>query len=183
MSPANCRPRCARFEGLGLTLTHIDSHQHVHLLPGVFDVVAKFCVQQGLPLRIPWVWPHATGSSFKRRLRQWMLKKLIRRNMTRWSGALNVNQGLASVFDLGLLPTEISIEAYRQILQQNTTSPLELMVHPALVDDVHREMTDISAVSEREYALLANCSLGQMASDLGYEVTHFGRAFAGFGGA
>ncbi|EAA7089300.1 TPA: chitin disaccharide deacetylase [Salmonella enterica] len=36
----------------GRAPTHIDSHHHVHLIPQVYSVVAKFADDKGLPLRI-----------------------------------------------------------------------------------------------------------------------------------
>jgi predicted glycoside hydrolase/deacetylase ChbG (UPF0249 family) len=144
------RAQMSRMKEFGLLPTHIDSHQHVHLLPGVFPVVARFCAEHDLPLRIPWVWPHAAKLTIKKRLRRWLLQRLISHHMARWGDLLRTNQGLVSVFDLGLDPEEISLDDYRRILQQNSATPLELMVHPARVDADHREMTRISAVSEQE---------------------------------
>ena len=172
----------SRMQGFGLLPTHIDSHQHVHLLPGIFPVVAAFCAEHDLPLRIPWVWPHGANLTIKKRLRRWLLQRLISHHMARWRGVIRANQGLASVFDFGLQPEEISLDVYRRILQQNRATPLELMVHTARVDDGHRELTRISAVSAREYAVLSASSLGEMAAELGYQTTHFGTAFAGDGG-
>lgn len=37
---------------LGVTPTHLDSHQHVHMIPGVAEVVTDFAQQKQVPLRI-----------------------------------------------------------------------------------------------------------------------------------
>ncbi|MFO0884566.1 MAG: ChbG/HpnK family deacetylase [Pirellulales bacterium] len=37
---------------LGITPTHLDSHQHVHMIPGVAEVVTDFAHQKQIPLRI-----------------------------------------------------------------------------------------------------------------------------------
>lgn len=51
----------------GLTITHIDSHQHIHVLPGVIDIVLKLCNDFGVKkIRIPqegWFWSGGFKSS------------------------------------------------------------------------------------------------------------------------
>lgn len=39
-------------EVFGHAPTHIDSHHHVHLIPQVYSIVAKFANEKGLPVRI-----------------------------------------------------------------------------------------------------------------------------------
>lgn len=40
--------------GTGLKITHIDSHQHTHVLPGVNNIVIKLCEEYGIKkLRVP----------------------------------------------------------------------------------------------------------------------------------
>ena len=36
----------------GLVLSHIDSHQHVHMLPGVFPIIAALGREVGVPIRV-----------------------------------------------------------------------------------------------------------------------------------
>jgi predicted glycoside hydrolase/deacetylase ChbG (UPF0249 family) len=48
------RAQLERAASLGIRLTHVDSHQHVHLLPGVFDLVLGLCREAKVPrLRVP----------------------------------------------------------------------------------------------------------------------------------
>ncbi len=45
-----------RFIGNGLTPSHIDSHQHLHVLPGVWPIVFRYTCQLGCSrLRVPFV--------------------------------------------------------------------------------------------------------------------------------
>ncbi|VBB06853.1 glycoside hydrolase/deacetylase beta/alpha-barrel [Lucifera butyrica] len=38
----------------GVAITHVDSHQHLHILPGIFDIVLDLCDQYSIPaMRIP----------------------------------------------------------------------------------------------------------------------------------
>ena len=51
---AECVAQIKRFLDLGLVPTHLDSHQHIHLLPGIFEVVQDLCEKYGIRrLRIP----------------------------------------------------------------------------------------------------------------------------------
>ncbi|WP_307761412.1 ChbG/HpnK family deacetylase [uncultured Phascolarctobacterium sp.] len=51
----------------GLTITHIDSHQHLHVLPGVTDIVLQLCSDFGVKkIRMPqegWFWRGGFNSS------------------------------------------------------------------------------------------------------------------------
>jgi predicted glycoside hydrolase/deacetylase ChbG (UPF0249 family) len=38
-----------RLRSMGMRLTHVYSHQHVHMLPGVFEVVAGLAARSGIP--------------------------------------------------------------------------------------------------------------------------------------
>jgi len=33
----------------GITLTHLDSHRHVHLIPGIYPIVARLAIQYNIP--------------------------------------------------------------------------------------------------------------------------------------
>ena len=163
----------ARFRSFGLTPTHLDSHQHIHLYPMVFDVVASLCIEQNLPLRLPWAWKPPTVVPLRRRIRMWMLNRMVTRNMKRWGGKLRVNASFASIFDFQLNPEDISLESYLKILQYDHASAFELMVHPAVVDQGHEQATRISHVSSIEYDVLKSSDLGALALDLGYGLTDY----------
>lgn len=165
-----------RFEALGLTPTHIDSHQHIHVFPVVFDIVAGFCAKHGLPLRMHWV-ARQKGQGLSRCLRAWVLSRIVRRNATRWSGSVRMNAGFCSVFDRVANPEMITLETYRQILQANAASPFELMVHPARVDEQLTSLTRITAYSKRELAVLSDPRFAEMATGLGWKLTNYGAAF------
>ncbi len=47
-----------------------------------------------------------------------------------------------------------SVERYRQLIDASKASTIELMVHPSRVDDLHRQSTAISQISEEDYACL-----------------------------
>lgn len=58
-----------RVERAGLRPTHLDGHQHVHLLPGVWPVVVELARAHGIPwVRVPAFAPLAAGRSGARTL-------------------------------------------------------------------------------------------------------------------
>lgn len=54
----------------GLQITHVDSHQHVHVLPGIIDIVLQLCAEFGITkIRMPqegWFWRGGYSSSASR---------------------------------------------------------------------------------------------------------------------
>lgn len=49
-----CQAQLDAFLSTGLVPTHADSHQHMHVLPGIIDVVIGLCLDHGIPaVRIP----------------------------------------------------------------------------------------------------------------------------------
>lgn len=51
---AECEAQIARIESLGLVITHLDSHQHLHVLPRVIDVCLELAQRHGIHrMRLP----------------------------------------------------------------------------------------------------------------------------------
>ena len=49
-----CAAQLARLRNAGLVVTHLDSHRHVHVLPGVWGAVVETARSAGVPvLRVP----------------------------------------------------------------------------------------------------------------------------------
>lgn len=49
-----CQAQLDTFLDTGLVPTHADSHQHMHVLPGIIDVIIGLCLDHGIPaVRIP----------------------------------------------------------------------------------------------------------------------------------
>jgi predicted glycoside hydrolase/deacetylase ChbG (UPF0249 family) len=168
----------AAFASLGLTPTHMDSHQHVHGFAPVFDVMAAACSAAGLPLRQPWV--HAlpdARAGLARRLRQLLLQRMNRRNARRWEGRLRSNRDFVSVFDLGALPTPIEAQHYTRLLAA-AQSPCELMVHLSQHASDVDGLTRIGAVSTAEYRALAAGALGEAVRTQGWQLASYRDAFA-----
>lgn len=142
-----------RLQALGVEPTHVDSHQHVHALPQVFQVVSLACADAGVPLRMTWRWPGVRGrKSLRRHIKEAVLQAATRRCAALKPGTVGVNDGLCSVFDLDQAPTALSESSYRDLLDVYSGGVVELMVHPAEVDNElagHTQITDVSAMENR----------------------------------
>lgn len=74
------RAQLARVRDLGVSLTHLDSHDHVHVLPGLFEIVVEEMAGAGLRrLRIPLETGAAGPASWPRRAAGFGLDLLARR--------------------------------------------------------------------------------------------------------
>jgi hypothetical protein len=167
-----------KFNASGLKMTHIDSHQHIHIFPKVFDVVAEFCACNELPLRIPWVWKgKGRNVSIKKRLRSAMLNFLIIRNLRKWAGKIITNMNFASVFDLTNMPEEIGPDIYLRILNETREFPLEIMVHPAYEDNELKTLTQISVISDRERRVLTGMDMKKEMEKRGLLMVSYKEAF------
>lgn len=171
--------QAAAFFDFGLSMTHVDSHQHAHLAPRIFDVVAAFCERRGTPLRMPRVWrPSRTKRTAKRAVGRVLLRWRTRSLDRRWAHRLRTNRSFASVFDCVTAPSEVTEDTYRDILAADLQGPFELMVHPAVVDANLERYTRITAYSTAEYRVLRSLDLGEMAAGLDYRLATFRDAFA-----
>ena len=97
--------------------THLDSHHHVHMFPQIFPVVANFAAQHGIALRID---------------RQTVFEAAD------LPVALRTSQGFSGEF----YGEAISEELFLQVLDASADrgeSSLEVMCHPAFVDNIIRQ--------------------------------------------
>lgn len=169
----------ARCLALGVAPTHVDSHQHAHGFPPVFDAVATLCAQRGIPVRMPWLLELAgSRPSLGRRLRQWVLARMLRRNQRQWQGRVAWNQGLGSLFDLGVIPAQPTLADYRRVLAAAGEGTFELMVHPVRDASAVQGLTSIGHISEAEWRLLTQPGLPELATEMGFRLGHYASAFA-----
>lgn len=113
-----------RARALGLRVDHVDGHEHVHLMPGVADVIARICRDHDLPPRVrisrtprtelardPRAVALRAASSFTRR--------------TAWRNFISPDR-IVGIADMG------GIRELSQILGQvrSGARSIELIVHP-----------------------------------------------------
>ena len=47
-----CTAQTERLESLGFELDHVDSHQHVHMIPQIFRIAAALAAARGIAIRV-----------------------------------------------------------------------------------------------------------------------------------
>jgi predicted glycoside hydrolase/deacetylase ChbG (UPF0249 family) len=133
-----------RASDLGVRLTHLDGHQHVHILPPVADVAFTAAKRLGLAVRIPdeeLLWFRSGPGRGLAGLLQVARKALFRPWLVRARGlarGLNVptNDHFRSPF--GLLPAgqRVTLAGLTRLTEHLKPGLTEIMVHPAEGGDV-----------------------------------------------
>jgi len=120
----------ARIRDLGLTITHLDSHQHLHLLPGISGMVAQIGRKFGIRgIRIPaeMPLPGSPTPSLLRRLQGGFINSLAekRRREFRRQGFVFPEQFFG--FSRG---GNFLLADWRRLIPQLPAGATEVMVHP-----------------------------------------------------
>ncbi len=88
---AELRAQIERARQAGLPISHLDSHQHLHMLPGILPIVARLASEYGIgALRYPYQrgrrsGARSRGGRLRRRAEEWVLRfmcRLARRTVT-----------------------------------------------------------------------------------------------------
>ncbi|MBI4677458.1 MAG: ChbG/HpnK family deacetylase [Elusimicrobia bacterium] len=166
----------------GLKPTHLDGHQHAHVLPGVFRPVAEFCRKEGIAVRRPSPAPliNRPGSPGRRpktlrTLRGLLLRLLLAWQWPRHGRGLASNDFFTSIFDILPLPQKIAPSDYAELLSPGRIHGVgEIMVHPARNAQELNGLTRIGDVSEGEYQALLATDLRRIAELAGCGLGHYG---------
>ncbi|MDO4574455.1 MAG: ChbG/HpnK family deacetylase [Planctomycetia bacterium] len=119
----------------GQRVRHIDSHQHIHAIPALFDLVAEKAQQEKIRVRVP-VERFGGLGRLARRFFLWFPRGLMKREILRYC-CRNVPQEFRKVGYAGILDTGWMLDgAWREILR--TWPPdmpgdwtMEVNFHPA----------------------------------------------------
>lgn len=158
-----------RVRRLGVAITHVDSHQHVHAFPQIFSSIARFCSDDSLPMRVPWV-AADRNSGFARRVRRTTLAALVATSTRRWRGRVRWTCGMGSVFELGVQGEPLHARHYRTVLQGAPPGAFELMVHPVTSAVAMEGYTRVGAVAQTEYEWLRKGGLQELAASMGFQL-------------
>ncbi len=160
------RAQLDALRALEVELDHIDGHQHVHVMPGVFGVVARVAREQRLAVRIP---HHRFVRVGKVARREW--KKVLRRSLltgamrvagaTRPPADLVVNDHFRCLFDLLPRPRNFGIDEVDQLLASLEPGVTEWMLHPSSQPAAGEEGTPLGRLRAEEQALLTSWSLAE----------------------
>ena len=161
-----CRAQLAALQSAGIAVTHIDSHRHVHVLPGIWRAVVAVAREAGVrAVRVP----REPGVSIKQIClgAAWILAA----SGDRGDDVRLVRQfrGLALMhaadYEIGLL----------QLLDDLPPGATELMVHPGYADAALAALDDYATPRERELAALRSALVRARLTRGDIALRHFGQ--------
>jgi chitin disaccharide deacetylase len=168
----------------GIVPTHLDSHKHLHALPGVGDMSLKLARQYGIrAIRcVAETWP-ALGYLLDRfprakaRILRQRLNSLALSTLSRgWRRRLPQTGLACAEHFYGVTPTGfLDEELLREILRRLPDGTSELMCHPGHVDQALRQTpTRLLEQREREYQALTRPDIKLLAKELGIKLVDYG---------
>jgi chitin disaccharide deacetylase len=164
----------ARVLAAGITPTHIDFHQHVHMLPGIFKVVLAVAQSAGIKIvRIPLDRSSQSGSAARRtqtRILSLLCKhnaKMLAKTEIRFA---NHFHGLGDSGNMN----ESRLLATLDCLKPGVN---EIMVHPGLGDDETAARYDWGYRWDAEYAALISPRVRNHIEQCGVRLASFADAW------
>jgi hopanoid biosynthesis associated protein HpnK len=157
---AEFRAQIERFRSAGLKATHVDTHKHVHCLPGVLDALGRVVSEEQIQrVRFPYEdglaqatdGTPAQASSMKSRLKSRLVAFLVRNGRsTLERRGLRTTDHFAGIAQQDCLDSG-TLQLILSHLREGVT---ELMCHPGYDDDLAREYSTTPPNRERELAAL-----------------------------
>ncbi len=117
----------------GLKPSHLDSHHHIHMYDGVRQIVAKLAKEYNLPLRC------ANTET----------KKYLEEN----------NILTTDDFSMEFYGERVSVDTIKQIIENSYGTTVEIMTHPAMVDEELKNLSSYSNIRLKELEILTNKEL------------------------
>lgn len=124
----------ARMDVLGVVPTHVDSHQHVHMIPAVFDAMLPVLQERNLPVRVVAPPPGTVSTSLRhptKALKQWLNVRFAKRIHSK--AHVPTNDAIVSIHDLDN-KGPYDANTYKELVMRSpSTAAVEVMVHPYIL--------------------------------------------------
>jgi predicted glycoside hydrolase/deacetylase ChbG (UPF0249 family) len=168
---AECAAQLVRLRDAGATVTHLDGHRHVHVLPGVWRPVVETARAHGVTVvRVP-LEPLATHLANWRAL----LKKIALAAAWRVAAGPGARPRHADRFyGLSLQGDAHFLERLLALLDRLAPGTTELMVHPGYVDGGLAGWDDYTAPRVAELAALTSAGVVARFRSGRFRLVHFG---------
>jgi chitin disaccharide deacetylase len=142
---------------VGLVLTHLDSHHHMHLLPTFFPVIRELSQYYQIPyIRKPLELINLKEPSLIKRIIFYVLC------MRAWPRPTS-----DTFYGLSLQKSGDYSRTLKEIIKEIPSGITELMVHPGWVDDDLRREDSMGASREKELTALCDPTLKGLLMDRG----------------
>ena len=137
-----------RFLKLGLQPTHLDSHHHVHKMNNVFDAFAAVASRYDLPVRL------------------FTERPVVLKSTERFDGSYYCRSE----------QDNMEVSRIQKIIEQYRSEPsLEIMVHPAFIDQALVDCSTYLLPRAKELATLCDPVLREWLDCQGITLCHFGQ--------
>lgn len=161
-----------KMETTGLALTHIDSHQHMHMLPGVIDIALDAAEAIGLSATRISKSPLFTGFSGNPaqligRAGLWTLSSLAKQHAK--ARHFRTPDHFAGIV-AGSAVTEAHLRKIIETLPSGTT---EIMMHPGTDNTLLAKETGWDHDFEAEFAAMTSGEIGEILEKAGVETVNY----------
>jgi predicted glycoside hydrolase/deacetylase ChbG (UPF0249 family) len=167
----------------GIHPTHLDGHKHVHMLPGMFEIVLRLAKRNSIAaVRIS-----HEGSSLRAALssgenqnipvvmKQGVQARVLKL-LARDARVLAEAAGIASTdYFCGIAQTgELTIEGMQRLLQSLPEGTTEMMCHPGFMDkELHESPTRLQDSRELEVDILTNPDIRNLVASQGIRLIDY----------
>ncbi len=130
------RAQMEKIQAGGIRVTHIDSHQHIHVAPGVFRVVTGLAKEFGVPwLRVPVMWAPRRGGPVANPLQR--LKNAVLSALAAWDIRSTAGEGVRFAdYHVGIdFSGRLCGEVIEHIVRNLPDGIIELSCHPGSDND------------------------------------------------
>ncbi len=124
----------------GISPTHFDSHEHIHIHPAIFPIVIRLAKDYNVPLRLPAEEIYFVKGKFLNFFYFKYWKKKFLQVRCNWAHSHLLLHGIlttdyfTSIF--GIIPNqEIKISTFKLLLKNIKDGVTELMTHPGYMDE------------------------------------------------
>lgn len=135
------RAQIERVLASGVKIDHLNSHQHVHMIPQIFRIVCRLAERYGIPaVRLARELPHAAGPLYKRvqpLLNSNRVKHLLLNCFARLNESIARDHGVCTTdYFVGVNYTShMDLHTIRSGLRAVPCGSVEVLLHPAIGPD------------------------------------------------
>lgn len=164
-----------RIAATGLSITHVDSHQHMHILPPVLKITVALMKKYGLHrLRIP------RESYFFKVASAGMVRIVGRDGLTFLSNramkAVRDNQFITTDYFWGMIDGgNMNVKNLSYIIQNLPFGINEIMIHPGVHPEILGKTFTWGYHWQDEYDAVVNPQVRQLIEDRQIELVHYGQ--------
>jgi predicted glycoside hydrolase/deacetylase ChbG (UPF0249 family) len=141
-----------------ITITHIDSHQHIHVLPPIFKILLECAKENNIQkIRYPYQCTSANPFSLKpQNIKRILIKYFLKISEKENSKDVFVTDYFFGISEMGITN---NVEVLKKFLLSLKNGVTEMMCHPGYYDNKHPKFDGYTFHRENELKALLNPEL------------------------